>query len=140
MSDFPEKENIEETTEPTLTPEEEGSTVFSDPAEHKKTAVKQKKRLLPKVIAAVLAVGVLAGGTVAVIKLIPEREEESSAPSIETISVLDMKSDDFKSVTVTNETEPLSFIRLRKPKPPIPRILQVANPPLTGILTATTGR
>lgn len=101
MSDFPEKENIEETTEPTLTPEE-GSTVFSDPAEHKKTAVKQKKRLLPKVIAAVLAVGVLAGGTVAVIKLIPEREE-SSTPSIETISVLDMKSDDFKSVTVTNE-------------------------------------
>ena len=101
MSDFPEKENIEETTEPTLTPEE-GSTVFSDPAEHKKTAVKQKKRLLPKVIAAVLAVAVLAGGTVAVIKLIPEREE-SSTPSIETISVLDMKSDDFKSVTVTNE-------------------------------------
>ena len=101
MSDFPEKENIEETTEPTLTPEE-GSTVFSDPAEHKKTAVKQKKRLLPKVIAAVLAVGVLAGGTVAVIKLIPEREE-SSTPSIKTISVLDMKSDDFKSVTVTNE-------------------------------------
>ena len=101
MSDFPEKENIEETTEPTLTPEE-GSTVFSDPTEHKKTAVKQKKRLLPKVIAAVLAVGVLAGGTVAVIKLIPEREE-SSTPSIETISVLDMKSDDFKSVTVTNE-------------------------------------
>ena len=103
MSDFPEKENIEETTEPTLTPEEEGSTVFSDPAEHKKTAVKQKKRLLPKVIAAALAVGVLAGGTVAVIKLIPEREEDTSTPSIETISVLDMKSDDFKSVTVTNE-------------------------------------
>lgn len=102
MSDFPEKENIEETTEPTLTPEE-GSTVFSDPTEHKKTAVKQKKRLLPKVIAAVLAVGVLAGGTVAVIKLIPEREEDTSTPSIETISVLDMKSDDFKSVTVTNE-------------------------------------
>ena len=102
MSDFPEKENIEETTEPTLTPEE-GSTVFSDPAEHKKTAVKQKKRLLPKVIAAVLAVAVLAGGTVAVIKLIPEREEDTSTPSIETISVLDMKSDDFKSVTVTNE-------------------------------------
>ena len=102
MSDFPEKENIEEVTEPSLTPEEEVSTVFSDPAEHKKTAVKQKKRLLPKVIAAVLAVGVLAGGTGAVIKLIPEREE-SSTPTIETISVLDMKSDDFKSVTVTNE-------------------------------------
>lgn len=104
MSDFPEKENKEqEAAQPTLTPEEEASTVFSDPAEHKKTAVKQKKKLLPVIIAAVLAVAVLAGGTLAVIKLIPEREEESSTPSIETISVLDMDSDDFKSVTVTNE-------------------------------------
>ena len=103
MSNFPEKDNKEqETAQPTLTSEEEVSTVFSDPAEHKKNAVK-KKKLLPTVIAAVLAVAVLAGGTVAVIKLIPEREEESSSPSIETIKVLDLDSDDFKSVTVTTE-------------------------------------
>lgn len=101
MSDFPEKENKENGAEPQS--EQEVSTVFSDPAEHKKTAVKQKKKLLPVIIAALLAVAVLAGGTVAVIKLIPEREEDSSTPSIETISVLDMDSDDFKSVTVTNE-------------------------------------
>ena len=106
MSDFPEKENIEQEnlqSDTVAEPKEEDSTVFSDPAEHKKTAVRQKKKLLPVIIAAVLAVAVLAGGTVAVIKLIPEREEESSTPSIETISVLDMNSDDFKSVTVTNE-------------------------------------
>ena len=103
MSNFPEKDNKEqETAQPTLESEEEVSTVFSDPAEHKKNAVK-KKKLLPTVIAAVLAVAVLAGGTVAVIKLIPEREEDSSSPSIETIKVLDLDSDDFKSVTVTNE-------------------------------------
>lgn len=105
MSDFPEKENIEQEnlqSDTVAEPKDEDSTVFSDPAEHKKTAVRQKKKLLPVIIAAVLAVAVLAGGTVAVIKLIPEREE-SSTPSIETISVLDMNSDDFKSVTVTNE-------------------------------------
>lgn len=104
MSDFPEKENKkQEAAQPTLTPEEEASTVFSDPAEHKKTAPGQRKKLLPVIIAAVLAVAVLAGGTLAVIKLIPEREEESSTPSIDTISVLDADSDDFKTVTVTNE-------------------------------------
>ena len=46
---------------------------------------------------------VLAGGTVAVVKLIPEREDESSVPTIETITVLNLDSDDFKTVTVTNE-------------------------------------
>ena len=59
MSNFPEKDNKEqETAQPTLTSEEEVSTVFSDPAEHKKNAVK-KKKLLPTVIAAVLAVAVV---------------------------------------------------------------------------------
>ena len=106
MSDFPEKENREQEAlqpEAVTAPEEEVSTVFSDPAEHKKTVVKQKKRLLPAVVAAVLAVAVLAGGTVAVIKLIPEREENSSSPSIETITVLEENSDEYKTVTVTNE-------------------------------------
>lgn len=106
MSDFPEKDNRDEeniSDEPVLSADDKGSTVFSDPAEHKKATVKQKKKLLPVIIAAVLSVAVLAGGTVAVIKLIPEREEESSSPSIETIKVLDLDSDDFKSVTVTNE-------------------------------------
>lgn len=106
MSDFPEKENIVEEalqSETEYAPGEESSTVFSDPAEHKKTAVRHKKKLLPVIISAVLAVAVLAGGTVAVIKLIPEREEGSSSPSVETIKVIDEDSDDYKTVTVTNE-------------------------------------
>ncbi len=85
------------------------STVFSDPAEHKKSRGAQKKKLLPVIIASVLAVAVLAGGTVAVIKLIPEREEETSSPGIETITVLELDSDDFKSVTVTNENGTFKF-------------------------------
>ncbi|MGN0492969.1 MAG: DUF4340 domain-containing protein [Acutalibacteraceae bacterium] len=106
MSDFPEKENKEQENineEPVLSSDDEGSTIFSDPAEQKKTVVKQKKKLLPVIIAAVLSVAVLSCGTVAVIKLIPEREEDSSIPTIEKITVLDEESDDFKTVTVTNE-------------------------------------
>lgn len=104
MSDLPEKDNnLNENTENTVLEEEGASTVFSDPADHKKTAKKAKRSLLPAIIASVLAVAVLAGGTVAVIKLIPEREEDTSTPSIEEIKVLDKSSDDFKTVTVTNK-------------------------------------
>lgn len=106
MSDFPEKDNINEAEQAipeSNINEEEFSSVFADPTEHKKKAVKQKKSRLPAIIASVLAVAVLAGGTVAVVKLIPEREEESTASELETVSVLDMESDDFKTVTVTNK-------------------------------------
>lgn len=104
MSDLPEKDNnLNENTENISNEEDGASTIFSDPADHKKTAVKQKRRLLPIIISAVLAVAVLAGGTVAVIKLIPEREDDTSTPSVETIKVLDKSSDDFKIVTVTNK-------------------------------------
>lgn len=115
MSDFPENENREqEGLHPEAVTEEETSTVFSDPAEHKKTVAKQKKKLLPVIIAAVLAVAVLAGGTVAVIKLVPEMEEESSSPSLETISVLKEDSDDFKTVTVTNTNGTFKFYSVQE--------------------------
>ncbi|MBR4973197.1 MAG: hypothetical protein IKY45_01890, partial [Clostridia bacterium] len=57
--------------------EEEFSTVFSDPVEHKKQAenIKKKKRL-PVVISSILAVVILIGGTIGVIKLIPEMETD----------------------------------------------------------------
>ena len=106
MSDFPEKDgtvNDEQESVLQTGADDEFSTVFSDPTEHKNASGKQRKKLLPVIIAAVLAVAVLAGGTVAVVKLIPEREDESSVPTIETITVLDLDSDDFKTVTVTNE-------------------------------------
>lgn len=104
MSDLPEKDNnLNENTENIDREEDGASTVFSDPVDHKKTAARKKRPLLPIIISAVLAVAVLAGGTVAVIKLIPEREDDTSTPSVETIKVLDKSSDDFKTVTVTNK-------------------------------------
>ncbi len=96
MNDFPEKENLEQTQA-----EEEFSTVFSNPAEHRKIVVK-KKKLLPKILASVLAVAILTGGTFAVIKLIPEREEEVASSELEKIEVLNLDKDKLKSVTVTN--------------------------------------
>lgn len=107
MNNIPENENptsTEKTSENANT--EEFSTVFADPAEHSKTAqnVKRKKRL-PIIIASVLSVAVLAGGTVAVVKLIPEREDEAvTSSSVEDITLLNGSSDDYKSVTVKNSS------------------------------------
>lgn len=104
MSNFSENEKSEllEEVENTVQ-DDEFSTIFSDPTAHKKTAdnLKKKKRL-PIVIASFLAVAVLVGGTVGVIKLIPEKEEESAPSVMEDITVLDMTSDDFKEISVTN--------------------------------------
>lgn len=101
MSNIPENENLNVTAD---NAETETSTVFSDPSAHSRAAetVKPKKRILT-VIASLLAVAVLAGGTLAVVKFIPEREEDTDETfSIEDITVLDGSSDDYKSVTVKN--------------------------------------
>ncbi len=94
MADFQENENLETN--------EEFSTVFSDPAQHK--TVKQKdKKLLPKILAGVLALCILVGTTVAVIKLIPTKEEgEEQTETTNNIEVKKLESDDIASVNVTN--------------------------------------
>lgn len=92
-------------------PEEE-STVFSAPVEHKDKAVKKnsKKRLF-SIIAACLAVAILIGGTVAVIKLIPELKEDEVASSIfEDISLIDKDSSTFTTVNITNSNGTFKFI------------------------------
>ena len=85
MSNLPENENLNNITE---TEAEELSTVFSAPAEHKKQANNKGKKRWPKAVAAALAVAVLIGGTVAVVQLIPEREDDAvSTPLVEDIKV-----------------------------------------------------
>lgn len=109
MNKIPENENInddvsENVTESTENTESDFSTVFSAPAVHEKSSNDiKKKKLLPKITAAFLSVAVLIGGTFAVIKFIPEKEDDSSStPTIENIEVLSLDSNDFKTVTVTN--------------------------------------
>ena len=96
MADFPENEKQEREAE-------EFSTVFSDPAAHREIKVK-KKKVLPKIIASVLALCLLIGATVAVINLIPvlKDEENSSSLSDGSIEVMALKSDDISSVKVEN--------------------------------------
>ncbi len=94
MADFPEKENLDT--------ENELSTVFSDPATHREIKVKPKK-LLPKIIAGALALCLLIGGTVAVIKLIPVLEDDgSSSVGVEEIKVKELSSNKISKITVTN--------------------------------------
>lgn len=102
MNNFDENQNIELTQEP-----DELSTVFSDPTAHKVTAESKKnpnKKRIMSIIAGVLVVAVLVGGTFAVKTLIPEKEDNDGTSSqIPQISVLSMKEADIKSVTVKNQ-------------------------------------
>ena len=120
MSDFFEnnQNDIEQPVADTVSDEaqdiidEEESTVFSAPAEHKdKAPRKGNKKRLTSIIAAAVAVAVLIGGTIAVIKLIPELEEEEVASSIfEDITVLDKDSSTFTAVDITNTNGTFNFV------------------------------
>ncbi len=80
---------------------EEFSTVFSDPTAHiEKKEVKSSKRSF-KVLSLLLAVAILIGGTFAVIKFIPEKEQEKIGK--DEITVLDYEDSDIKEITVKNK-------------------------------------
>lgn len=122
MTDFQNNEqndNIEIKNEPlkeeVLSEEEELSTVFGNPIAHEdvKKTVSPKKRLYT-VIASVLAVAILIGSTVAVIKLIPEKDSDNES-SIQTseITVLDLDVEKIKEVTVKNGNGTFKFIPTR---------------------------
>ena len=100
---FDENQNIQSTEET-----EELSTVFSDPTAHNKTSENKKgngKKRITMIVAGVLAVAVLIGSTVAVVKLIPEKTDDDATSSneIPEISVLKLEVKDVKKVTVLNE-------------------------------------
>ena len=118
MSDFFDnnQNELEQTANVEQTPDdaqqEEESTVFSAPAEHKDKAPKKagKKRLI-SIIAACLAVALLVGGTLAIIKLIPEMAEDEAPSSVfDDITVIDADSEDFSSVTVKNSNGEFRFV------------------------------
>ncbi len=102
MNNFDENQNIEINEEA-----DELSTVFADPSAHKVTADSKKnpnKKRIMSIIAGVLAVAVLIGGTVAVVKLIPEKDDNNGTTSqTPQISVLSMKEAEMKNVTVKNK-------------------------------------
>ncbi|MBO5321553.1 MAG: DUF4340 domain-containing protein [Clostridia bacterium] len=102
MADFPEKENKGTT--------EEFSTIFSDPTAHNDTNVKTKK-LLPKILAGVLALCVLIGGTVAVVKLIPVLDDGSGNSSTDSasITVKKAKKENVQTVTLLKGEEKIEL-------------------------------
>lgn len=102
MDKFPEKENINE--------EEEFSTIFSDPEQHKTVVQKNgNKKRLKTVITALVAVAVLVSGTFAVVKLIPKKTDDTNTPALEEIEVLSQSNADYKNVTVKNKNGSFKF-------------------------------
>lgn len=78
--------------------QEEESTIFAAPVEHNDRVVKTGGRW-KKILAAFLAVAILAGGTFAIIKLIPVLDDGSSTSS-GTLMAVQLENDDIESVTV----------------------------------------
>ena len=99
MSNLPENNSFNEELDESL-----NSTVFSAPQEHKKKAENiKKKKYLPAILAAILAVAILAGSIFAIIKFIPEKkDDETSEPSFQEIEVLKANSSDFKTINILN--------------------------------------
>ncbi len=84
--------------------EYEESTVFSAPQEHIDEKLKSpKKNRIVAAVAAFLAVCILVGGTIAVIKLIPKKDDENTSSEVKKISVLDFDKSEFETVTVENK-------------------------------------
>lgn len=95
MNNLPEKDE-------NLVANDEFSTVFSDPTEHRKIVVKDKKNRLKIGLSLLLAVAVLVGGTFAVVKLIPEKEVETT-PLNKKIMILEYDIEDCEKVSVKNQ-------------------------------------
>ena len=102
MNNLPEKDN-------NLSNEEDFSTIFSDPTEHKTVKKLNTKKRLKTVLCLVLAFAVLVGGTFAVIKLIPERVDETP-DSDEEILVLDCQEEVIENVVVKNKNGTFKFL------------------------------
>lgn len=115
MSKIPENEKLEEqisAQEENIsaeTSDEVFSTVFADPTAHKRTAPEKKKGYLLKALAGVLAVAVLGTGTWAVVKFIPEKDETYESPYHEDTAIKEIKSDDIKTVDITNANGTVNF-------------------------------
>ena len=102
----------DETVSNTVDTINEESTIFSAPVEHKaKLPVNAGKKRITSIIAACVAVAVLVGGTIAIIKLIPEMKGDETVSSVfEDIAVVDADSNAFTAVTVNNKNGEFKFV------------------------------
>ena len=105
MNEFPENREGEENSD-----NPDFGTIFSAPPEHNdKTLKSPKRRKIITVISAVLAVCLLVFGTLAVIKYIPEMQDENGETDSKSITVIDFDKDKFDSVTVENKNGTFVF-------------------------------
>ncbi len=79
----------------------EESTIFSAPTEHTDKGKKGKFSLLKKIITALLCVAILAGSTVLVVKLIPEKEIEQTDIN-QGYQILNVPTDEISKITVSH--------------------------------------
>ncbi len=94
MENLPQNENNNEILE--------SSTIFSDPVSHKQRVKTGKGKKLLKALSLLLIVAIIIGGTVAVIKFIPEKED-TKVTANDKIELLDYADSEIKEITVKNK-------------------------------------
>ena len=109
MSDTPENKELTPQTEDAASNSEYKDeyagfeTVFGDPAEHRAKKPTGKKKRIAAIVSSCLAVAILLGGTITVIKLIPKKEtDDASSSQNDEISLLSLKAENVNSVSVKN--------------------------------------
>lgn len=83
------------------------STIFSDPVVHEENKVKNRKPW-KKLLVAFLAVAIVAGATVAVIKLIPEKQEEEDKTV--TFNILNIDSANVEKAEIETNGKTLTLL------------------------------
>ena len=88
----------------------EFSTVFSAPSEHGDRAVNVRRRKRTVITACLAATVLLAAATVLIVKLVPKKDDTASdKDQIGSVSVLSLKTDDIKTVKITNQNGQFDF-------------------------------
>ncbi len=115
MSDLNENKNLEANENDAEYVDEYGEfgTVFSDPTEHRAVKPRGNRKRIIAIVSAVLAVAILIGGTVAVIRLIPKKKTDDTSSPItqtpESHSLVEIDESDVSEVIITNENGSFTF-------------------------------
>lgn len=102
-----EEKSMSEERFPQPAPEEEASTIFSAPSEHN-DGPREKRPVGKRLVAAALALLIVIGATVGVIKLIPEKEDEE--PKDLSFSVLQLDTDSIEKAEIKYENSALTLL------------------------------
>ncbi len=113
MSDLNQNNNLDINENEYVDEYGEFGTIFSDPAEHRAVKSRGNRKRLIAIISSVLAVAVLIGGTIAIIRLIPKKKTDDDTSTLtqspESHSLVEIDESEVSEVIITNNNGSFTF-------------------------------